>query len=172
MVELATRERVIFALVRQDGQLNKELIKNANTNHNSLSIVLKGLLKDNIIDKDEDGRYWFSTELENNTLKALGSAYSIAHSLDGFAEMLSVSTDPFPKGIEKLFEVVRLQMMLRLERYAVTKLTKRDKLEFDIYFDVFDAVLEWIFDILRKKDPKKTNIVKIKLISTLAGKTK
>ncbi len=172
MTKIPTRERVIFALVRKNGQLNKELIKNAETNNNSLAIVLKGLLKEKIIVKDEEKRYYFTTELENTTLKALGSAYSITHSLDGFAEMLAVSTDPFPKGIEKIFEVIRLQMMLRVERFAVPKLTPRDKLEFDIYFDVFDMTLEWIFEILRKKSKSKTNLVRIKLISSLGGKKK
>ncbi len=171
MTKIPTRERVIFALVRKNGQLNKELIKEADTNNNSLAIVLKQLQKENIIEKKED-KYYFSTELENTTLKALGSAYSITHSLDGFAEMLAVSTDPFPKGIEKIFEVIRLQMMLRVERFAVPKLTPRDKLEFDIYFDVFDMTLEWIFEILRKKSKSKTNLVRIKLISSLGGKKK
>ncbi len=133
---------------------------------------MKGLLKEKIIVKDEEKRYYFTTELENTTLKALGSAQTVIHSLDGFAEMLAVSTDPFPKGIEKIFEVVRLKMILQIERYAVPKLTPRDKLEFDIYFDVLDMTLEWIFKILKKKSKSKTNIVKIKLISSLAGKTK
>ena len=57
MVKVPKRERVIFALVRKDGQLNKELIKNADTNHNSLSIVLKGLQKDKIIVKDKENKY-------------------------------------------------------------------------------------------------------------------
>ncbi|MBT4327628.1 MAG: hypothetical protein HOD60_12125 [Candidatus Nitrosopelagicus sp.] len=171
MPEQPTRERVIFALVRKDGQQNKELIKSADTNNNSLAIVLKQLQKEKIIVKKED-RYYFSTELENTTLKALGSAYSITHSLDGFGEMLSVSTDPFPKGIEKISEIIRLQIVLRVERFAVPKLTKRDKLEFDIYFDVLDASLQWIFEILRKKDPNKTDHVRIGLIRTMDGKKK
>ena len=170
MVEQTTKERVIFALVRKDGQLNKDLIKNAKTNNNSLAIVLKQLRKDEIVVK-KDNKYYFSTKLENTTLKALGSAYSITHSLDSFAENLSKSSDPFKQGIEKISEILRLLVMLRVERFAVPKLTKRDKLEFDIYFDVFDATLEWIFGILRDKNKIKTDLLRLQLIKTMAGKT-
>lgn len=172
MVKLATRERVIFALLRKDGQRNKELLAkdSADTNHNSLAKVLTDLQTDKIIVKDKENRYWFSTKLENNVLKALGSAYTIAKSLDRFSDDLANSNDPFKPGIEKIGEILRLQVMMRVERYAVPKLTKRDKLEFDIYFDIFDAVLEWIFDILRKKDAKKTDILRMQLIKTMSGK--
>ena len=166
MVKLTTRERVIFALVRKDGQLNKELIKSATTNHNSLSITLKQLQKEKIIVKKED-RYYFSTKLENTTLKALGSALTVIKSLDNFGEMLETSNDPFKEGVPKISEIVRLQMVLRFERYAVEKLTKRDKLEFDIYFDILDASLEWIFKILRKNNPAKTNNLKYFLIKSM-----
>lgn len=171
MVNQATRERVIFALVKKDGQLNKELIKTAKTNNNSLAIVLKQLQKENIVEK-KDNKYYFSTELENTTLKALGSAYTITHSLDRFAEDLEKEDDPFKQGIEKISEILRVLVMLRVERYAVPKLSQRDKLEFDIYFHVFDATLQWIFSILRNKNEKKTDLLRIQLIKTMAGKTK
>lgn len=170
MTKRPTKDRVIFALVRQDGQLNKELIKSAITNNNSLAIVLTQLLKDEIIEK-KDNRYYFSTKLENTALKALGSAYTIVHALDRFGEMLKELDDPFPKGIEKISEIIRLQIVLRLERYGTPKkLTKRDKLEFDIYFDVLDGVLEWIFEILKKKSENKTNKVRIELMGTMRTK--
>ena len=169
MVERITKERVIFALVRKDGQLNKDLIKNANTNNNSLAIVLKQLQEDKIVVK-KDKRYYFSTELENTTLKALGSAYSIIHSLDRFAENLEKEDDPFKQGVEKISEILRLSVMLRVERFAVPKLTKRDELEFDLYFDVFDAALKWIFKILRKKGLKKTEHLKIHFMGLMKGK--
>jgi len=166
MVELATRERVIFALVKKDGQLNKELIKNAKTNHNSLSITLKQLQKEKIIVKEED-KYYFSTKLENTALKALGSALTVIKSLDNFGEMLETSNDPFKEGVPKISEIVRLQMVLRIERYGVEKLTKRDKLEFDIYFDMLDASLEWIFEILRKNNPTKTDNLRYHFIKSM-----
>lgn len=167
-----TRERVIFALFRKDGQLNKELIENANTNHNSLSIVLRGLKKDNIIVKDKDNRYRFSTKLENNILKALGSAYTVMKTFDRFGEDLEKEDDPFKKGLEKISEILRLQVMLRLERYGVPKLTKRDRIEFEMYFEIFDMTLQWIFDILRKKNEKKTEYMKAQLIRLVSGKEK
>ena len=172
MVKLTTRERIIFALVRKDGQLNKELIKNADTNHNSLSIELKKLENDNIIEKTvEDNRYWLSTKLENKVLNALGSAYTVLKSMDAFGEELKKDDNPFKKGSAKITEIIRLLVMLRLERFATPKqeLTKRDKLEFDLYFDMFDALLEWIFEILNK-DEKKTKFLKIELMKSVRGK--
>ena len=171
MVEQPTRERVIFALVRKNGQLNKELIKSAKTNNNSLAIVLKQLQKEKIVEK-KDNRYYFSTELENTTLKALGSAYDITHSLSRFIDDLETKDNPFKQGIEKISEILRLIVMLRVEKYAVPKLSQRDKLEFDIYFDVFDATLELVFSILRKKDKKKTDLLRMQLIKTMSGKIK
>jgi hypothetical protein len=166
MVELPTRERVIFALVRKDGQLNKELIKNAKTNHNSLSLTLKQLQKDNIIVKEDD-KYYFSSELEHPSLKALGSAFSTITSLDRFGETLETVTDPFKEGVPKISELIRLQIVLQVERFAVEKLTKRDELEFDMYFDMISASLEWIFKILRKKNETKTNSLRLHLIKEM-----
>ena len=104
MVKLTTRERVIFALIRKEGLLNKELIKEAKTNHNSLSIVLKQLQKEKIIVKEDD-KYYFSTELEHPSLKALGSAFTVLTSLDRFGEMLETVTDPFKEGVPKISEL-------------------------------------------------------------------
>ena len=166
MVELATRERVIFALVKKEGQLNKELIKSATTNHNSLSITLKQLQKEKIIVKEDD-KYYFSTELEHPSLKALGSAFTVLTSLDNFGEMLEISNDPFKKAVPKISEIIRLQMVLRIERYGVEKLTKRDKLEFDLYFDMLDASLELIFKILREHNETKTNSLRYHFIKSM-----
>ena len=172
MVIVPTRERVIFALVRKDGQLNKELIDNANTNHNSLSIVLKGLKHDNIIVKDKENKYWFSTKLGNRTLKALGSSYTMAHSLDRFLNDLENDNEPVKKSVDRIAEIIKLLIILKLERYGTSKLSKRDKLEFELYFDIFDWVLGLIFDILRKKDPKKTEGLKISMISLFSKNNK
>ena len=166
MVKLTTRERVIFALIRKEGLLNKELIKEATTNHNSLSITLKQLQKEKIIVKDED-KHYFSTKLEHPSLKALGSAFTVLTSLDRFGEMLETVTDPFKEGVPKISELIRLQIVLQVERYSVEKLTKRDELEFDIYFDMINASLEWIFKILRKKNETKTNSLRIHLIKEM-----
>jgi hypothetical protein len=166
MVNESTRERVIFALFRKDGQLNKELIKEAKTNHNSLSITLKQLQKEKIIVKEDD-RYYFSDELEHPSLKALGSAFSTLKDLDIFIELLDTSTDPFKEGSKKISEIIRLQMVLRIERYSVEKLTKRDKLEFDIYFDMLDASLELIFKILREHNETKTNSLRYHFIKSM-----
>ena len=46
MPELETREKIIFALVRKNGQTFTELKKNAPTNHDSLSRGLKVLKKE------------------------------------------------------------------------------------------------------------------------------
>ncbi|MBT4326613.1 MAG: hypothetical protein HOD60_06860 [Candidatus Nitrosopelagicus sp.] len=166
MVNETTRDRVIFALFRKNGQLNKELIKEAKTNHNSLSLTLKQLQKEKIIVKEDD-RYYFSTEIEHPSLKALGSAFSILKDLDIFIELLDTATDPFKEGAKKISEIIRLQIVLRVERFAVEKLTKRDKLEFDIYFDMLDASLELIFKILRDNNETKTNSLRYHLISSM-----
>jgi len=163
---LDTREKIIFALVRQNGQQFKELIKSANTNHDSLSRGLKGLLKEDLIVKDKN-KYYFSTNIKNKILKSLGSSYTLAKSLDSFAYSLEHDDNPFPESIRKISEILRLQIILRLERFATPKLTKREKLEFDLYFDIFDATLGWIFDILRKKDLKKTQQLKLSLFNSM-----
>ena len=64
MVALDTRNKIIFGLARKDGQQFKELIKSANTNHDSLSRGLKVLLKEKLIVKDEN-KYYFSTNIKN-----------------------------------------------------------------------------------------------------------
>jgi hypothetical protein len=81
--------------------------------------------------------------------------------------MLETVTDPFKEGVPKISELIRLQIVLQVERYSVEKLTKRDELEFDIYFDMINASLEWIFKILRKKNETKTNSLRIHLIKEM-----
>ena len=81
--------------------------------------------------------------------------------------MLDTSTDPFKEGSKKISEIIRLQMVLRIERYSVEKLTKRDKLEFDIYFDMLDASLELIFKILREHNETKTNSLRYHFIKSM-----
>ena len=114
MVNVSTRKRVIFAIFRKDGQINKKLINNANKNKN----------------------------------------------------------EPVKKSINRIAEIIKLQIILKLERYGTSKLSKRYKLEFELYFDIFDWVLGLIFDILRKKDPKKTEGLKISMISLFSKNNK
>ena len=62
-----------------------------------------------------------------------------------------------------IHQIIALQTSLKLERYSSSKLTKRDKLEFDLYNDLFDTTIELIFDTLRKRNPRKTKELKVAL---------
>jgi len=165
-----TRTKVIFALANKNGLLNKELIKRAKTNHNSLAKVLKVLQKEEIIVKDKENRYWFSTNLENKMLQTLGSASTEVYYFGNFMDNLKNSERPFQKSSDKIGDMIKLLVILKIERYATPKLTKRDKLEFDLYFDLIENELKEIFDFLKKKDKKKTNDLRLAMLSSFKEK--
>jgi len=171
MINSTTKERVIFTLVRNNGQLYKELIKSAKTNQNSLTITLRQLEADKIIKKnDKDNKYYFSVQLRNKVLKALPRAYDLAVLFTIFSETLEKEENKihvFTIGGSKLYELIRLQIMIKIERYAAVKLTKRDKLEFDLYADLIDGCIEWIFRVMKKMDAKKTQKLKRVLFQRL-----
>ena len=156
---LETKERVIFALVRKPGQTFSELRQSAKTNDNSLTRALIRLKKDNLI-KKEDSLYYFSTDIKNHVLLSLKGSYSMVKRLDGFLDELRIKTNPFPSSRAMIRSIIELQIILKLERYSIPKLTKREALEFDLFDDIFNAVLEMIFEILRKKDSKQTQSLK------------
>ena len=71
MVKETTIDRVIFSLVRKNGQTYTELQKSAKSNQNSLTISLKYLVTEKIITKDENKKYFFSVEIRNKVLNKL-----------------------------------------------------------------------------------------------------
>ncbi len=171
MINLTTRERVVIALVKNNGQLYKELINSAKTNQNSLTITLKQLRTDKIIINNKvDNKYYFSVQLRNKVLKALPRVYDLVSLFDKFCQALEEEESKihvFAIGGSKLYELIRLQIMIKMERYAAVKLTKRDKLEFDLYADIIDTCIEWIFGVMKKMDVKKTQALKIELFQRL-----
>jgi len=105
--------------------------------------------------KKDNKLYYFSTEIKNPILLSLKGSYTIAKTLEGFLEKIKKIENPFSLSRDMIYRIMGLQIMLKLERYSTPKLTKREKLEFDLFADIFDAVTELIFKILRK-DPKQT----------------
>lgn len=169
---LLTKDKIIFALVNKNGQTFKELRASARTNDNSLTRGLEALAKDKLI-KQEGKLYYFSTTIRNRLLGSLEGSYSMAKNLEGFMEKLKVSNTPFQISLKMIYKILVLQSMLRVERYSTQKLTKRDKLEFDLYNDIFDAIIEMIFDVLRKKkDPHKFQILKETLFNVITADVK
>jgi len=173
-VELTTRDKIIFALVNKNGQRFTELHEDPNTkkqkiNRDSLARGLNNLEKEKIIEKI-DGLYYFSTEIKNPLLLSLNGCYTVAKKLDGFIEDMKKIEDPFPRCKAMITSIILLQIKLKIERYSTPKLTAREKLEFDLFSDIFDAVIESIFDLLRKK-PRKLLILKEELMKMLPSKT-
>jgi len=162
---LETKEKIIFALVRKNGQTFTELLQNAKTNHESLSRGLNTLKKENLI-KQDDRLYYFSTKKKNPLLLSLNESYTMAKQLDGFIDKMEKTENPFPPCSKVINQTLKLQTLLKVERYTSPKLTKREKLEFDIFNDIFDAVLELLFKILLK-DPRKTKNLKMVLFKTI-----
>lgn len=165
-MKLDTKDKIIFALVRKHGQTFTELLKTAKTNRDSLSRGLKALKKDLI--KNENGLYFFSSDMKNKELLSLKGSYEKAIELEDFLQNVKTTKyNPFPKSLVMIHSIIGLQTFLKLERYSSLKLTKRDKLEFDLYNDIFDATIELIFDTLRKRDPRKTKELKSTLTKKL-----
>ena len=164
---LETKDKIIFALVRKKGQTFTELLKTAPTNRDSLSRGLTALKKDKLI-KNENGLYFFSTDMKNQVLLSLKGSYEMANQLEDYLQKIKiVKLDPFPSSLEMIHRIIGLQIFLKLERYSSSKLTKRDKIEFDLYNDLFDTTIELIFDTLRKRNPRKTKELKSTLIKKL-----
>ncbi len=161
MPDLDTRTRIIFALVRKNGQTFTELLHSIipKTNHDSLSKGLNFLKEDGLI-KQEGRLYYFSTKIKNPLLLSLKGSYTMAHHLEGFNDEIKEMEDPFPITGMKIYNILLLQTRLNLERYTTPKLTKREKLEFDLFTDIFDAEIELMFKILQKMDARKTRKLK------------
>jgi len=169
---LATREKIIFALVHKNGQTFTELLQGITpkTNHDSLSRGLNVLKKEKLI-KNDDGLYYFSTDIKNPLLLSLKGSYNMANKLEGFVEKIKKMNNPFPLSYEMIYNIMGLEIILKLERYTTPKLTKREKLEFDIFTDIFDAIIELIFKILQKKNLRKTQALKTSLIKIIPIKS-
>jgi len=173
MADTTTKDRVIFSLVRKNGQTYTELIKSAKTNHNTLAKTLKQLQLEHIIVKSKDNQYLFSFEVRNKTLKRLPRAYDLAAEFEDFTRKLNDEVSLikiFVAAELKLQELLRAQIMIKMERYASIKLTSRDKLEFDLYGDIIDGCIDYIFEIANKKSPQKTKLMKKRLYEFLATK--
>jgi len=170
-MELQTREKVIFALIRKNGQTFTELLESAKTNRDSLSRSIK-ILKDNekLIKKDQDNLYHFTTNLRNSVLRSLPGVYTMTKDLDVFIDFIKKDNNPFDKTKEMINGILGIQLRLKIERYSAKKLTRRDKLEFDLLSDVFDASIELIFEMLYMKNENQTKKMKKSLIDGLFAK--
>ena len=91
----------------------------------------------------------------------------MAKKLDGFVDGLKTGRVPFEVGGQMIGHILLMQSRLRVERYSSLKLSKRDKLEFDLYGDIYDAILEMIFDVLRKRDRIKFSKLKKELMKIM-----
>ena len=167
-MDLDTKTKIIFSLVRNNGQTFSELLQSAPTNRDSLSKGLDAWKKEGLI-KQEDRLYYFSTKIKNPLLLSLNDSHTIVKQLDGFMDKIKKMYNPFPLSSSVLSQTVALQLLLKLERYSTPKLTSREKLEFELFSDIFDATIELIFEILRKKDPRKIKKVKTAIIKTTLG---
>lgn len=154
-----TRTKVIFALVRKNGQTFTELLESADTNRDSLSKILKVLDREKIIKKD-DVLYYFSTDIKNRVLLDMKGAYHIATQMDGFLDRLEKSNNSVNEGAAMLQRTVAIRNTLQIEHYTSLKLTKREKLEFELFDDIFEAVIESIFEIIKKQSPQKLKRLK------------
>jgi len=163
MPELDTRGRILFELLKKHGQTFTELETNAKTNHNTLARIIKILKKEEII-KNIDGKYHFSTTIKNPVLRSLKGVHTMVYHLDKFLDDLKNMENPFPEGTLKIHDILLLQVLLKLERYSSSRLTKREKIEFDFFDDIFNAITELIFTVLEKKNPRKTKPIKEFLI--------
>ena len=173
MVKETTIDRVIFSLVKKNGQTYTELQKSAKSNQNSLTISLKYLVKENILTKDENKKYFFSLEIRNKELKKLPRAYDFAKEFEMFIDELNREKSlPILFGLaeSKLKQLLRAQFLIKMERYTAIKLTKRDKLEFDLYDEMLDDCLYYIFSIAKKADPKRTQLMKKHIYQSLDAK--
>ena len=173
MAKLTTKDRVIFSLVRKNGQTYTELQKSAKTNQNSLTLTLKQLVKEKIVTKTTDNEYLFSFEIKNKALKMLPRAYELSAEFEDFTRKLQDETSIpilFVSAEMKLQELLKAQIMIKMERYASLKLTPRDKLEFDLYEDIIDGCIDYIFDIAKNTDTRRTQLMKKHLFESLATK--
>lgn len=166
------KDKIIFALVRKDGQTFTSLLAEADTNRDSLAKGLIILKKEKLVKKDQDGLYHFTTELKHPIFSSFPDAYTIMKNLNGFLEGIEKDGNPFHKSVEMIYHIMRLQMILKLERYSSPKLTKRDNLEFDLFFYITDAATQLIFEILYKRNPKRTETLKNYLLVKLTPLTK
>jgi len=105
--------------------------------------------------------------MKNPLLLSLKGCYTVIKKLDGFIEDMKIIEDAFPPCKAMIASIILLQIKLKIERYSTLKLTGREKLEFDLLNDIFDAMIESIFDLLRKK-PRKLLILKDQLMNVIS----
>jgi predicted transcriptional regulator len=173
MAQQTIRLKVILALVRKNGQTYTELWKSAKINQTSCTRALEQLDEENIVVKNTDNEYLFSHEVKNKVLKKLPRAYELTSEFEDFTRKLNDEKSTiklFVSAEMKLQELLRAQIMIKMERYASLKLNARDTLEFDLYEDIFDGCIEIIFDIAKKRNPQKTQLMKKHLYEFLATK--
>lgn len=169
-MELQTREKIIFALVVKHGQRFTDLLTTAKTNRDSLSRGITSLEKDKLIKKD-GGLYDFTDDIKNPVLCSLKGVYTDTKKFSDLIDELKTDKNPIGKGTAIIFGIMKALIVLKLERYSGVQLTKRDKLEFELYSDLFDAIIETIFDILRKKNkPRQIENLKLYLTNLLCGR--
>lgn len=162
-----------MALVRKNGQTYSELCKSAHIWQASCTRALEQLRKDKIIVKNTDNEYGFSHEVKNKALKKLPRAYQLAAEFEDFTRNLQDQESTvklFVAAELKLRVLLRAQIMIKMERYSSLKLNTRDKLEFDLYEDIFDGCIDYIFEIAKKRSPQKTQLMKKRLFESLATK--
>ena len=173
MVQQTIRLKVIMALLKKNGQTYTELCKSADINQTSCTRALEQLATDKIVVKNTDNEYGFSHEVKNKALKKLPRAYQLAFDFEEFTRNLQDQESTvklFVAAELMLNQLLRAQIMIKMEKYSSLKLNTRDKLEFDLYEDIFDGCIDYIFEIAKKRSPQKTQLLKKHLFESLATK--
>jgi len=149
------RESVIFTqLGLKEGQTFTELLKNSKLNRDTFARGLKGLKKNGLIRKEKK-LYYINSKIKNRMLLGIKDFFTKAKTLEVVIQDLEKSKKPFELGFLLIWHSMRFLVMLKIEQYTASRLTPRDKDEFENLTLLYTEVIERTFKILRKVNPKR-----------------
>ena len=164
---LESQKKIIFALGIKNGQTFTELLKNANTNRDSLWKGLNELKKLSIKKK---GNLYYLTETKNRAIRAFKESNLMDINLKDAMKDLEEYDLPFELGAVLLRTAMYNLSHLTLEQHSA-QLSDIEKVEIEKLIEFCNKVIEGVFEVLHKKDPEQTIKLSLALGKTMGPAT-
>jgi len=153
---LESQKKIIYALGIKNGQTFTELLKNADTNRDSLAKGLKEL-KPHL--KQENNLYSLKSETKNKTLLAFKKSNVMNTNFEEAMKELEEHGTPFELGLILIQTISYDMSQLTIQQHA-PHVSEIERLEFERLIAYCNKVINGVFDVLWKKDPKQTEEVR------------
>ncbi len=149
--------------VKNEGLTFTELQNVAKINSYNFKVGLRKAVHTSKIIKKVGKKYHANSVIKNKTLLTLKDSWMQARYFGKRIDDMKESKKPFEDGLLIILECMRMLVIINIEELSTKKANPKEADEFDNYNYFLKTTIKYVFDILRKINPKRIEKLKLGL---------